>query len=164
MARSFSTGLASVLLRLLMFAAVLGAAPAIAATPAEEVQTSWRLLDYIAVDYREAIADGRVINQLEYDEMVEFSSTVDAKLAAPSHIADAIEHELALDRVGLHDLELLVRELGRLEKEDPYQNNVGYSERADVPIEPRLTEQWYVDARTLAKPACAVSGGPVVRR
>ena len=37
-----------------------------------------------------------------------------------------------------------LRELGVLVKEEPYQNNVGYSERADVPIEPRLSEQWFL--------------------
>ncbi len=37
-----------------------------------------------------------------------------------------------------------LRELGVLEKEEPHQNNVGYSERADVPIEPRLSEQWFL--------------------
>jgi high-affinity iron transporter len=52
-----------------------------ASTPAQQVQTSWRLLDYIAVDYREAVAAGRIKNQLEYDEMVEFSSTVSSNLA-----------------------------------------------------------------------------------
>src|SRR6266550_4483382 len=30
-----------------------------------------------------------------------------------------------------------LKELGALEKEEPHQNNIGYSERADVPIEPR---------------------------
>jgi valyl-tRNA synthetase len=35
-------------------------------------------------------------------------------------------------------------ELGALVKEEPYTNNVGYSERADVPIEPRLSEQWFL--------------------
>jgi len=35
-------------------------------------------------------------------------------------------------------------ELGLLVKEEPYQNNVGYSERAGVPIEPRLSEQWFL--------------------
>src|SRR5437667_5038285 len=35
-----------------------------------------------------------------------------------------------------------LKELGALEKEEPYQSNIGYSERADVPIEPRLSEQW----------------------
>lgn len=57
-------------------------APARAATLADEVQTSWRLLDYIAVDYPEAIADGRVINAVEYREMVEFSASVTKRLAA----------------------------------------------------------------------------------
>ncbi len=35
-------------------------------------------------------------------------------------------------------------ELGALIKEEPYTNNVGFSERADVPIEPRLSEQWFL--------------------
>jgi len=34
-------------------------------------------------------------------------------------------------------------ELGALVKEEPYTNNIGFSERADVPIEPRLSEQWF---------------------
>lgn len=56
--------------------------PARAAPGDEDVQTAWRLLDYIAVDYRGAVADGRVTSTLEYAEMVEFSSTVEAKIAA----------------------------------------------------------------------------------
>jgi valyl-tRNA synthetase len=35
-------------------------------------------------------------------------------------------------------------ELGLLVKEEPHENNVGFSERADVPIEPRLSEQWFL--------------------
>ena len=65
-----------------LLAALAAPLPAHAATTAQEVQTVWRLLDYIAVDYREAVAGGEVINQLEYDEMLEFSSTVSDKLAA----------------------------------------------------------------------------------
>src|SRR6185295_10264827 len=38
----------------------------------------------------------------------------------------------------------LLRELKALEKEEPYVNNVGFSERADVPVEPRLSEQWFL--------------------
>ncbi|MFH1066452.1 MAG: valine--tRNA ligase [bacterium] len=33
---------------------------------------------------------------------------------------------------------------GALTKSEPYENNVGFSERADVPIEPRLSEQWFL--------------------
>lgn len=38
----------------------------------------------------------------------------------------------------------LLREMEALTKEEPHQNNVGYSERAGVPIEPRLSEQWFL--------------------
>ena len=54
--------------------------PARAATGDEDVQTAWRLLDYVAVDYRGAVADGRITSAQEYAEMVEFSSTVEAKI------------------------------------------------------------------------------------
>ena len=37
-----------------------------------------------------------------------------------------------------------LRELELLVKEEPHENNVGFSERADVPIEPRLSEQWFL--------------------
>ncbi|HET9336406.1 MAG TPA: FTR1 family protein [Sphingomicrobium sp.] len=77
--------------------------PARAATVAQEVQTSWRLLDYIGVDYREAVASGKVINPLEYQEMKEFSATVSAKLQAlpqtpekPRLVAEARELEAAI--------------------------------------------------------------------
>jgi valyl-tRNA synthetase len=34
--------------------------------------------------------------------------------------------------------------MGQLVDEEPYENNVGFSERAKVPIEPRLTMQWWM--------------------
>jgi valyl-tRNA synthetase len=37
-----------------------------------------------------------------------------------------------------------LKELSLLVKEEPYENNVGFSERADVPVEPRLSEQWFL--------------------
>ena len=47
-----------------------------ARTDAGEVQTIWRLLDYVAVDYGGAIANGEVTSPVEYAEMTEFSATV----------------------------------------------------------------------------------------
>ncbi|MDB5522702.1 MAG: valine--tRNA ligase [Rhizobium sp.] len=44
---------------------------------------------------------------------------------------------------------------GLLDKVEPHTNSVPHGDRGGVPIEPRLTEQWYVDASTLAKPAIA---------
>lgn len=42
----------------------------------DDPRTLWRLLDYIAVDYTEAVRDGEVINAAEYAEMQEFAGTV----------------------------------------------------------------------------------------
>ena len=50
-------------------------------------------------------------------------------------------------------------ELGALEKEEPYTNNVGYSERADVPIEPRLSEQWFLKYPSVEKSKNCVATG-----
>ena len=50
--------------------------------------------------------------------------------------------------------------LGLLKKIDPNPMTVPYGDRSGVVIEPRLTDQWYVDAVTLAKPAIdAVESG-----
>jgi valyl-tRNA synthetase len=54
-------------------------------------------------------------------------------------VRQQIEHDLAA--------------AGLLEKVEPYTNNVGFSERTDVPIEPKLSTQWFVSMKDLAKPA-----------
>src|SRR5438128_310495 len=38
----------------------------------------------------------------------------------------------------------LLETKGLLAKAEPYENNVGFSDRSDVPIEPRLSEQWFL--------------------
>ena len=49
----------------------------------------------------------------------------------------------------VHQLE----EKGLMEKIEPYVHTVPHGDRSNAVIEPRLTDQWYVDAATLAKPA-----------
>ena len=44
---------------------------------------------------------------------------------------------------------------GLLEKIDAHRHTVPHGDRSHVAIEPYLTDQWYVDAATLAKPAIA---------
>ncbi len=44
---------------------------------------------------------------------------------------------------------------GCLEKVEPHRHTVPHGDRGGVPIEPFLTDQWYVDAATLARPAIA---------
>jgi high-affinity iron transporter len=67
---------------LLVLGSAVAAAPATASPVAEEVQTSWRMLDYIAVDYGGAVANGRIVSAAEFQEMTEFSAVVSKKLAA----------------------------------------------------------------------------------
>ena len=38
----------------------------------------------------------------------------------------------------------LLKARGALAKTEPYENNVGFSDRSDVPIEPRISDQWFL--------------------
>ncbi len=53
----------------------------------------------------------------------------------------------------------LLTEMGDMIKEEPHQNNVGYSERADVPIEPRLSEQWFLKYPSVKESQEVVANG-----
>ena len=66
-----------------LLAFLLLALPGPALAKDEGAQVVWRLLDYIAVDYRGAVGDGgRIVSQLEYDEMREFTASVTRRLGA----------------------------------------------------------------------------------
>ena len=74
----------------LPFLLLLALAPAPAPAQQAEVQTTWRLLDYVAVDYPEAVREGRVVNAAEYAEMTEFSASVRERIGRlPEHPAKA---------------------------------------------------------------------------
>ncbi|MBI2516693.1 MAG: valine--tRNA ligase [Opitutae bacterium] len=82
--------------------------------------------------------------------------------------ADGTLNELAgpalagLDRfAGRKKAAELLKESGALVKEEPYENNVGYSERADVPIEPRLTWQWWLKYPRVEEAKAAVRDGHI---
>jgi valyl-tRNA synthetase len=55
----------------------------------------------------------------------------------------------------------LLKERGALVAEEAYANNVGYSERADVPIEPRLTWQWWLRYPRVEEAKAAVRDGHI---
>ena len=55
----------------------------------------------------------------------------------------------------------LLKACGALVQEEPYENNVGYSERADVPIEPRLTWQWWLKYPRVDEAKAAVRDGHI---
>jgi valyl-tRNA synthetase len=80
---------------------------------------------------------------------------------AKGHMNDAAGADLrGLDRFKARKVAVeKLTELGALEKEEPYTNNVGYSERADVPIEPRLSEQWFLKYPSVEKSRAVVGSG-----
>ena len=67
------------------------------------------------------------------------------------------EHGLAyagMDRFDVRKkIEKDLEAAGLMEKTEAYTNKVGYSERTNVPIEPKLSMQWFLKMEGLAKPA-----------
>ncbi|HCH55896.1 MAG TPA: valine--tRNA ligase, partial [Rhodospirillaceae bacterium] len=83
---------------------------------------------------------------------------IDAKLneEVPEHLR-GLTREDARKRV-VEEMD----SLGLLEKIEDNPMTVPYGDRSGVVIEPRLTDQWFVDAETLAKPAIeAVEKGDI---
>ena len=75
---------------------------------------------------------------------------------------DLAERRAAWDRIhGLDRFEArklviaMMEEGGFLAKVEPHRHSVPHGDRGGVPIEPFLTDQWYVDAAELARPALA---------
>ncbi len=72
-------------------------------------------------------------------------------------MSEAAQLYVGMDRFAVRkqivkDLE----EKGYVEKIEDYQNQVGFSERTDAVIEPRLSMQWWCDMKEMARPALEV--------
>ncbi len=104
------------------------------------------------------------------DEAVDFEFGTGVLKVTPAHdkadfdigkrhklpMLEVINADATMGELAGNDLKGLTREVARKKswellasldsavKIEPYQNSVGYSERADVPIEPRLSEQWFL--------------------
>ena len=67
-----------------------------------------------------------------------------------------------LDRLEAREavVEALKRE-GLLLKVEDYTHNVGYSERSNVPIEPYLSEQWFLKYPQVPRSTAAVEKGEI---
>jgi len=86
-------------------------------------------------------------------EVIEADGTMNER--AGEQLADLDRFEA---RVTAADL---LKELGALVREEPYKNNVGFSERADVPIEPRLSEQWFLKYPAVPESIEAIRSGEI---
>jgi len=72
-------------------------------------------------------------------------------------LSQAAQLFVGKDRFEVRDL--IIPELeaaGNLVKIEPYLNKVGFSERTDVVIEPKLSLQWFLDMKQMAAPALEV--------
>jgi valyl-tRNA synthetase len=81
---------------------------------------------------------------------LEFASGVDAN----AEIDWSTEHLNGLDRFAARKaIVSRLEEKGLIERIEPHSHVVPHGDRSNVVIEPFLTDQWYVDAKTLAQPA-----------
>jgi len=142
-----------------------------------------RYRDFIGLHVRRPLPlDDPAVIPIIGDEAVEFAFGTGVLKVTPAHdktdYAIGLRHNLPAidimnpdgtlndlageDFAGLDRFEARVeavdklRELGVLVKEEPHENNVGFSERVDVPVEPRLSEQWFLKYPKTAEARAAV--------
>lgn len=78
-------------------------------------------------------------------------------IAADGTMSEAAQRYIGVDR--FETRKRIIADIdaeGQLDKVEDIKNNVGYSERTDAVIEPRLSMQWFVRMEVLAKPALEV--------
>jgi len=90
----------------------------------------------------------------------DFEVGIRHSLPMPNAInADATLNELAGEFKGLDRFDARkkvmerLKELDLIEKVEDYTHNVGFSERGGEPVEPYLSDQWFVNMKPLAEPA-----------
>jgi valyl-tRNA synthetase len=98
----------------------------------------------------------RAINILNTDATVTIKDNEDfLEGLTPTVMQTGIWDQLeGMDRFKARALIVQIfEEGGFLDKIEPHKHMVPHGDRGGVPIEPRMTEQWWVDNKTLAKPA-----------
>lgn len=100
------------------------------------------------------------INIMAVDASIALKDNEDFPIGVPEQnhamMNAAIETYHGLDRfVARKRIVAALDELGLLDKIEEHAHVVPHGDRGGVPIEPFLTDQWYVDAKTLAEPAIA---------
>lgn len=100
------------------------------------------------------------INIMAIDASIDLKNNEDFHIGVPEQnrtkLEATIEAYHGLDRfVARKRVVTAFEELGLLDKIEEHSHVVPHGDRGGVPIEPFLTDQWYVDAKTLAEPAIA---------
>ncbi|NTF07317.1 valine--tRNA ligase [Agrobacterium rubi] len=100
--------------------------------------------------------DLRAINILNVDATITIKENEDflEGLDHPAALHGAWDRLEGQDRFTARKIIVeIFEEAGLLDKIEPHKHMVPHGDRGGVPIEPRMTEQWWVDNKTLAKPA-----------
>jgi high-affinity iron transporter len=73
----------------------------------DRASQTWQILDYLADDYRGAVADGKIVSASEYAEMREFAQTIRAQLQALPAVPSSSKLQDAAERLarGIDDQE-----------------------------------------------------------
>ena len=98
----------------------------------------------------------RVINVMNVDATITIKENEDflEDLDHPAALHGAWDELEGADRFEARKIIVRIfEEAGLLEKIEPHTHAVPHGDRGGVPIEPRLTEQWFVDNKTLGQPA-----------
>ena len=99
----------------------------------------------------------------DYNLGIKYNLPVVDVIASDGTMSQAAQLYIGRDRFDVR--KQIVKDIdtaGQLDKIEDIKNNVGYSERTDAVIEPRLSMQWFVKMEVLAKPALdAVNDGKV---
>ncbi|UXS01531.1 valine--tRNA ligase [Agrobacterium tumefaciens] len=100
----------------------------------------------------------RAINVMNIDATISIKDNEDflEGLSNPAALHGAWDRLEGQDRFTARKIIVeIFEEAGLLDKIEPHKHVVPHGDRGGVPIEPRLTDQWWVDNKTLAKPAIA---------
>src|SRR5512140_893109 len=96
------------------------------------------------------------ISVLDQEGAVALAGNEDYLRGLPEGSLQLAEEMHGVDRFAARKLILArLEDFGFLERVEPNTHMVPHGDRSGVIIEPYLTDQWYVDARTLAQPAIA---------
>ena len=120
--------------------------------------------DYVAMDFGTgALKITPAHDMNDYQIGIKYGLDVVDVLNDDGTMSEAAQLLVGKDRFEARkEIVALLKEAGHVEKIEEYTHQVGFSERTDVVVEPRLSLQWWVDMKKISGPALsAVMDGEI---
>lgn len=109
--------------------------------------------DYVQVEFGTGalkVTPAHDIN--DYNLGLKYNLAVIDTINDDGTMSEAAGHYIGKDRFYVRkNIGKKLEELGNLVKIEPYKNKVGFSERTNAMIEPKLSQQWFVDMEAFTK-------------